>query len=313
MKIVSVMKRVWAVCILIMILPGCDDIVDVDTGSGDPVLNIDAWVDNKAAVQTISLTYTQDYFDNENLPPAASGAVVTLTNQHGRVFVFEEDTKANDGSYRWNAQGQEVLGQVGDNFTLKVVYNGETFSATSTMGRVPAISDITFEKVDEDIPGNDEDYYRAEFWAKDPEGAGDTYWIKTFKNGAFLNKASEINIAYDAAQSAGANTDGVTFITPIRRGINANDEDEDDRPVSPLQRSDSIYVEIHSITNVSFNYINEVITQTDRNGGLSELFTSTPLANVSTNIVNLSANGSGVVGFFNTAVVSGYGEKFNFK
>lgn len=307
------MKHVWLIGVMIIILAGCDDIVNVDTGSADPILNIDAWVNNKAETQTINLTFTQDYFDNDDLPPTAGGATVTLTNQDGRVFIFIEDTKTNDGSYRWTPQNQDVLGQSGDSFTLTVVYNGETFTAVSAMGRVPAITDITFEKEDEDIPGSDDDFYRAEFWAKDLEGAGDTYWIKTYKNGTLLNKASEINIAYDAAQSAGANTDGVTFITPIRRGINANDQDEDDRPVSPLQTNDSIYVEIHSITHTSFNYINEVVDQTNRNGGLSELFTSTPLSNVSTNIVNLSANGSSVVGFFNTAVVSGYGEKFNLK
>jgi hypothetical protein len=165
------------------------------------------------------------------------------------------------------------------------------------MGRVPVVDSITFSKLDDMGPRSDEDFYQAEFWAEDIAGTGDTYWIRTYKNGSLLNKASEINIAYDAAQSAGSEFDGVTFITPIRKGINASDEDEDGEPVSSLNRGDSVYVEIHSITLASFNYLNEVIDQTDRNGGLSELFASTPLTNVSTNIVNLNANGSPVVGF----------------
>lgn len=313
MKRIVKISRILGISCFGALLTGCDDVITVTTQGGDPVLNIDAWVNNKPETQTISLTFTQDYFDNENLPPPATGAEVTITNQDGRVFNFEEDMQSLDGSYRWNPQVQESLGQAGDSFTLTVVYNGETFVATSTMGRVPAIMDITFEKDDRDLPRNDEDFYRAEFWAVDLEGEGDTYWIRTYKNGSLLNKASEINIAYDAGQSEGGNADGVTFISPIRTRINANDEDEDGFPVSPLDSNDSIYVEINSITKVSFNYINEVITQTDRNGGLSELFTSTPLSNVSTNIVNLDGNGSAVVGFFNTATVSGYGERFNLK
>ncbi len=46
------------------------------------------------------------------------------------------------------------------------------------------------------------------------------------------------------------------------------------------------------------------------NGGIAELFSAVPLANVSTNIVNLDGNGSPVVGFFNVSVVSGLGKTF---
>lgn len=302
---------VYSVCCFLILLSSCDDIINVETGTSDPVLNIDAWVNDKSETQTISLTFTQDYFDNENLPPAVTGATVLITNQLGQEFSFTEDYEAQDGSYRWTPPTGQTLGKAGDTFTLTVTYNGETFVATSAMGRVPMIDDITFEQMDIENPRDDEKYYQAEFWADDPEGKGDTYWIKTYKNGTLLNKASEVNVAYDAAQSEGSNVDGVTFISPIRQGINANDEDDDGFPVSPLNITDSVYVEIHAITYASFTYLNEVITQTDRDGGLSELFTSTPLANVSTNIVNLDGNGSAVVGFFNTSTVSGYGEKFN--
>lgn len=293
-----------------MMLAACDDIIEVDTGTSDPVLNIDAWINDKEETQIITLSFTQDYFDNTSPVPGVTGASVTLTDDHGGVYIFQEDTASDDGSYRWTPGPGKSIGQAGTSYTLTVSYNNETFIATSEMRRVPAIDSITFAKLDDVGPRSDEDFYQAEFWAKDIAGIGDTYWIRTYKNGTLLNKASEINIAYDAAQSAGSEFDGVTFITPIRTGINANDEDEDGEPVSSINRGDSVYVEIHAITLASFNYLNEVIDQTDRNGGLSELFTSTPLSNVSTNIVNVNADGSSVVGFFNVASVSGLGRKF---
>lgn len=293
---------------LALCLISCDDIINVDTGTADPVLNIDAWINDKPEAQVISLTFTQDYFDNENLPPAASGASVIVTDNEGRQYIFEEDVVAGDGSYRWTPADTETIGVPGKTYTLTVIYGGETFVAASAMGRVPPVDSLTFSE--DDTFQNEDDFYRAEFWATDPLGKGDTYWIRTYKNGSLLNKASELNTAYDAGTSSGSEFDGVTFISPIRTGINANDEDEDDMPVSPVKRGDSIYVEIHSITEASFNYLQEVIGQTDKNGGLSELFTSTPLANVSTNFVNQDANGSSVVGFFNVASVSGLGKRF---
>lgn len=307
-------KAIYTLYLLLgatLLFISCDDVIDVDTGTAEAVLNVDAWINNKSETQSISLTLTQDYFDNESLPPAVSGASVTLTDEAGQVYIFHEDTVSKDGAYRWMPQADETIGDVGTDYTLSVYYKGETFVATSRMGRVPPVDSVTFSKLDDlGGPQSSEDFYQAEFWAKDIVGKGDTYWIRTYKNGTLLSKSSEINIAYDAAQSAGSEFDGVTFIAPVRTGINANDEDEDGMRSSSIDRGDSVYVEIHSVTEASFNYLNEVIVQTDRNGGLSELFTSTPLANVSSNVVNLDGNGSPVVGFFNVAAVSGLGKKF---
>ncbi|MBA4057698.1 MAG: hypothetical protein C0490_23490 [Marivirga sp.] len=295
---------------LLLLFFSCDDIVNVDTGTADPILNIDAWINDKPETQTISLTFSQDYFDNENLPEPVSGASVIVIDREGRQYIFREDVAAADGSYRWTPQDGETIGSPGSSYTLTVIYGEERFVATSAMGRVPAIDSLTFSRQENMGFQSDEDFFRGEFWSTDPLGKGDTYWIRTYKNGSLLNKSSEINVAYDAGLTSASEFDGVTFITPVRTGINANDLDEDDMPVSSVNPGDSIYVEIHSITEASFNYLQEVITQTDKNGGLSELFTSTPLANVSTNIVNQDGNGSPVVGFFNVASVSGLGKKF---
>ena len=298
-------------CLLsISLFWACDDEINLRTSSSDPVLNIDAWINNKPETQHIYLTLTQDYFDNKNLPPVVSGAIVTVTDSDGRIFEFTEDSNNVNGAYTWYPVNGETLGIVGQSYTLKVVYMGETYTAKSVMNRVPPVDSLTLSY--QEGPGMLGDTYRAEFWAADPAGKGDTYWIRAYKDGKLLNKASEITTAYDAGVSSGSGFDGVTFISPIRVGINANDVDDDDRPVSPLVNGDSIYVEIHSINLVSFNYMAEVVSQADRMGGISELFTSAPLANVSTNIVNSNANGSAVVGFFNVAAVSGRGKKFYF-
>lgn len=307
MRKVKCLVPVLCLIVVSLLTVSCDDLINVDSGSSNPVLNIDAWVNDKPEVQTIYLTMTQDYFDNENLPPEVSGATVKIVDDQNQEYEFLEDPDSDDGAYRWYPSSPtERLVKQGRSYTLYVMYNHETFQASCKAGRVPAIDSVTMEFEEGD--GFIDDMYRAQFWATDPAGKGDTYWIKSYKNGTLLNKTSEITIAYDAGMSSANGFDGVTFISVIRDGINARDVDEDDRPESPFEPGDSVYVEIHSLTEASFNYMNEVITQTDRAGGLGELFTSTPLANVSTNVVNLNGNGSPVVGFFNTATTSGYGK-----
>ena len=157
-----------------------------------------------------------------------------------------------------------------------------------------------FEKGNSFFP----DSYFGQLFATDFTGLGDTYWIKTWKNGTYLNKPSEINIVYDAGFSAGGDIDGLVFIQPIRDGVNPFEQDENDEFISPYAPGDTIYAEIHSITNDTFTFLNQVIIQTDRPGGFGELF-STPLANVPSNITwNNESNALPAIGYFNVAAVT---------
>ena len=296
-------KNFIAVLIVSAGLYSCEEVIHPELELAQPVLVIDAWLNNAPGTQQIKITRSQPYFENV-LPSGVSGAVVTVTDDAGKVYSF---TETNPGEYEWIPAANELFGEVGRTYELRVQEGNETYIAESRMGRVPAIDSITFFL--EPASQFSDDQYFAEFWSTDPIEAGDAYWVKTFKNAEQLLKPSEIVTAYDAGFSKGGNFNGVPFIVPIRRAINPFDEAEDGTIKSPYVVGDSVYVELQSITEASFNFLNEVRIQTDRPGGFSELF-ATPLANVATNITNLNSNGSKVLGFFNVGAVSGLGRKF---
>lgn len=288
-----------------LLFASCEEVIDPTLRKADPALVVDAWINDKAEDQVIRLSLTQPYLSHE-APPAVSGATITVSYEGGSID-FTEDTE-EPGTYRWTTDettSAAVFGETGRVYTLNISVDGQSFQATSRINRTVAIDSVTFEK--DDGPFYPENSYLAEFWATEPPGEGDTYWIRTYKNGELLSKPSEINIAYDAGFSQGGNFDGITFIPPIR-AVNPNDVDEDDQPLAPYVIGDSVYVEIHSITHESFTFLSQVIVQTDRPGGFGELF-STPLSNVSTNIVVTSAGPLKAVGFFNVAAVKGSGKK----
>lgn len=284
----------------------CEDIIHPTLEDADPIIVIDAWVSDQPGPQEIRVMLSQPYFDN-TLPPGVTGATVQVTDDLGTVYIFEEDlTEA--GVYRWTpALPNEVFGHVGRTYTLSALVAGEAFESVTTMKRTTPIDSITFTF--EEGNSFQEDSYYGEVWARDSIGAGDAYWIKTWKNGELLSKPEEINLAYDAGFSSGGEFDGVYFIYPIRAAINPFDQDENDKFLSPYVPGDSVFVEIHSISDEAFDFLNQVIIQTNRPGGFGELF-ATPLANVSSNIVNTDDQGTQVVGFFNVASVSGVGKKF---
>jgi hypothetical protein len=298
------MKKIQAIIILIVgiLVWSCETNIEPDLADSPPITFVDAWLNNKFEPQVIKVKTTLPYFNAEEFP-GVTGADVRIVDNENQEYIFIE-SENQPGDYVWIPPSEDLtFGKLGNEYLLSIVIDDIVLESSSKMNRVPEIDSVNFrfEKGNTFFP----DSYFAQFFATDPEGPGDTYWIRAFKNGEFLNKPGEINIAYDAGFSAGSEIDGIGFIQPIRDGINPFEQDENDEFISPYEPGDSVYVEIHSITIAAFFYLTQVKVQIDRPGGFAELF-ATPLSNVISNIVNTS-NQEPVIGFFNVSAVSAKG------
>ncbi|MEQ9301307.1 MAG: DUF4249 domain-containing protein [Cyclobacteriaceae bacterium] len=295
------MKRLFILLTTLTIM-SCEDEIFPTLNTNDPIIVVDAWVTNKPEPQTIRLTRTQDYFTDQ-FAAGIIGAQVIVTDEDGLEYNFMEQ---GNGDYVWEPTEElPTFGTSGKSYRLLIEAGSTLIESNTEMGRVPPIDSVgfRFEPEGDFLP----DSYFADVWARDPVGPGDTYWIRTWKNGEYLSKPGEISLAYDAGFSAGGNVDGLIFIQPIRDSINPFDQDDNDDFLSPYSPGDSVYVEIHSLTDESYKYLSDVQIQTDRPGGFGELF-ATPLSNVGTNVKVISNSGEdNVIGFFNVAEVSAAG------
>lgn len=295
MTIKSFLKYSFFLLIFAFTITSCEDEIDIDVDPLTEQLVVDAWLNNKSEPQTIFLSMSQPYFDN-SLPEGLSGAIVQVTSSTGTVFEFEE---GENGNYIWTPTADETLGEIGTDYGLQITLDGKNYGSISTMNRVPAIDSLTYEFRNDETFGPDGIY--TEFFARDLVGEGDTYWIKTFKNGDFLNKPSEINIAFDAGFSEGAAVDGLIFVPPIREATNrdSDPDTEDDGDVSPWAIGDEFKVEIHSLNLPVFFFLGTAQRQiTNGNNGIF----SEPVINTTGNI--LAEDGTEVLGIFNVAAVS---------
>jgi len=293
------MKKIF-ISLIAFAFFSCENIIYPELEPSLEQYVVDAWLNDLPGSQKIFLSKSNNYFMSE-LPKLLSGAEVYLTDEDGNRYNFEETGEG----YVWGNSSSTSFLQVGTSYQLNVSIDGIRFSGTSEMNPVPPVDSITFKYQEKDF-STAEDYYLAEVVATDLAGVGNTYWIKAWKNEVYLNKASEINIAYDAGFSAGGNIDGQVFIQPIQELINPFDTDEAGEALiePPYSIGDTIYVEIHSISESAFYFLNEVKIQTVRSGGFGALFAQ-PFSNVSTNLINEDVNSAiHPVGFFNVSAIS---------
>ncbi len=282
----------------------CEDQINPALEEVDPVLAVDAWITNKPVAQLIRLSSTRPYFDTIASP--VMGASVQISGSDGEVYTFQEDER-EPGAYYWTSPtAGQGFGTVGETYELRIDTDEQSYTSTTVLDPVPPIDSITYELTEANafFP----ETYIAQFWATDLPETGNAYWIRAYRNGALLNRPDEISLAYDAGFSRGGNFNATVFAQPIRNSINPIDGDGDGGFLPSYNRGDSVYVELQSISDAAFDFLNEVSIQTNRPGGFAELFAS-PIANVPTNITNVDPNGPPAVGFFNVAAVSSLGTR----
>lgn len=271
-------------------LTSCEDVIDLKTETGPAQLVVDGWITDQPGPQTIRLSLSAAYFNN-NPATLATSAEVSVTDDAGNVFPFRylPETKR----YQWTPpQDSTRLGRIGRTYTLKIIYEGEEYRATNQIKRVPAIDSLSYkqEKFPIKPPTGPQEGYIAEFYARDFVGIGDTYWIKPLKGGKLSGiEASSISLAFDGSFSPGSPSDGLIFIQPLRQSITTD---------GLFSAGDTAGVELHSITPETYFFLLQV-RQESANGGIFAV----PPANIPTNIQNLNPNGKKALGFFGTSAV----------
>ena len=288
--------RIISLLLVVVGLGACETIIDANIASGPAQLAVDAWLTDQPGEQRIKLVQTANYFNNGPSTPATSASVVVSDNA-GRVLAFTDPD--NDGVYTWKpakVSDTTRLGIIGRTYTLGIQYQGNTYASAAQMPRTTSLDSLIFRKKTI-TPVSKEEGYRSEFYAVDTPGAVDYYYLRYYRNGVLQNRPQDISLAYDGAFRGSANTDGLTFIRPIRQSLN---------PEKLFALNDTMRVEMRTLTAEGYLFW-ELLRSQLQNAGLF----ATPPANVPTNIRNATAGGPKAVGFFfvspvrtRTAIVS---------
>lgn len=156
---------------ILILAVSCTDVVSVDVPEGPIRLTIEASLDwekgTSGNVQTVLLSNSTAFFDNENPAPVTGAVVQVINNDSGAVFNFADQ---NNGSYRTNS----FVPVLGNSYTLNVTYQGERYTGTETLNPVSDIADI-FQSLED---GEDDEALEINVSFQDPVDEENYYFLR---------------------------------------------------------------------------------------------------------------------------------------
>jgi len=250
----------------LFLFAACEETIELDLKQTDEVFIIEGSVSSQDTFHTIKITKTVP-FGASGQTPRVSDALVTVTDEEGTVFRFEE---VEAGLYR---SEEAFAGKAGMTYTLRVEVDDRLFIASEKLN--PAVGferlEIALDEDEQEDPEDEGRFYDVLFYAFEPQETEDFYLFKFFRNGEQENG--------DGAFAAVTNDVGLAGkIEGFPLGVY-------------YALDDTARVEMYNISRQAYRYYLDLNNNIGNDGGM---FSGQP-ANVGTNIEG------GALGYFRVA------------
>ena len=260
------MKKIILLLIFIStcITTSCEDVINVNLNNAAPKLVIEAAINwqkgTNGSIQTIKLSTTAGFYDTTI--PKVSGATVTVRNSANVVFVFSET--GTSGEYVCS----NFIPTINETYTLTIINNGATYTATETLKPVAPITKIVQNNTG-GFTGNNKE---IKTFYQDPAGIANYYLYKySYSNQVKADYYVDVDDFFN----------GNEFFS-----ISQNDE---------LKTGDRIEVTHIGISKAYYNYMSVLVSIAGNSGGGPF---QAPPATVRGNIINTTAPENYPLGYF---------------
>jgi hypothetical protein len=271
MKLIQKISLILLVGSWIILISGCEKVVNVDLNETESKVVIEGWIYTTPGPYKVQLTRTGSYFSS-NPAPTISGALVIIRDNAGNVDTLSE---TEPGIY-----STHTLQGVSDRtYSLQVTTNGNTYTATEFLPDVTTI-DTLGAISGKDLPFGDKDFYYVTFYAWEPQDKKNWYRFILSKYSTIIGQDSIVN-----------NEPGDWIVTDD--GFVKGDIAE--LPfITPFEFNDSVTVIMQSLSQPAFDYLAAMQIQVTSDGGMF----SPPPANPKSNI------SGGAIGYFGASDVA---------
>ncbi|EDP96842.1 DUF4249 domain-containing protein [Kordia algicida OT-1] len=257
---------------LIITFISCDDKIDVDVPEAPPRLVIEASLDWKKGTagnnQTIKLSTSTPFFDTTTNTSVIGASVRVTNNNSNAVYNFVDQ---NDGNYTIT----NFVPVLNDSYTLEVIYNGETYTATENLIPVTPIMNPT-----QSLEGGfDDEVLDVTIFFDDPADEENFYMVR---------------IKEDTDLFAELETQSDEFTNGNVQEEFFEKERDDEDPEAEYNPGDTVNIRLFGISERYYNFISLLIEQYDSGG---DPFSVTP-AEIRGNCVNQTNEANYAFGYF---------------
>ncbi|MDW5288976.1 DUF4249 domain-containing protein [Formosa sp. PL04] len=269
------MKNTIYICFVILFssLISCTDVVDIEVPTAAPRLVIEASVDWQKETfgtqQTIKLSTTTPFFDTD-YPNAVIGAQVTVTRERDNaLYVFEDQL---NGEYTTTNFGAGL----NDIYTLNVIYEDETFTATETLLPTTDITRVTQSRSEGFYP----DVLELNVYFEDPADETNFYLLIFREEGDYFPTITTVSDEY-----LNGNEIHVFF---------EKEEDDGDGEDFEFEPGDTVSVNLYNISEEYYNFMQLLNSQSGSSGNP---FAPAPVE-IRGNCINITDANNYPYGFF---------------
>lgn len=244
-------KIVMLLAIGTLLLSSCEKVIELDLNEAEKKYVVEAKLSEEEGSARVRITRTVN-FDESNFPPGVTGATVTVTELGGDTYTFLGDAGGTYGH-------QTLVAVPGKTYELKVLVDGETFTATCTMPE-PVEIDTLFI-TDELLFGDFLKTVNVRF--QDPPGRGNAYRFHQVVNGLTEMRIMIMNDDYVDGRLV---TSTLFYITDEDSGNN------------PIKSGDNVEVTLQSIDASMYKYWFSL--DRSASGGNQQAAPSNPVSNM---------------------------------
>jgi hypothetical protein len=260
------MKKLHTIIIFfsLLLFTSCEEVVQLDLPTAAPRIVIEASINwqkgTSGALQKIKLTTTTGFYNTSI--PVVSGASVIVKNSLNTSFTFNEI--GSTGEYVCT----DFIPVINERYTLTVVSNNQTYSATETLKSVAPITEI----IQDDKGGFTGDNIEIKTYFNDPPNENNYYLYNyNYSSQVLQNFYVDEDVFYQ----------GNRFFS-----VSLSDK---------VKKDDKIIVTHSGISKAYYNYLS-VLLSIANNGGGSPF--QSPPATVRGNIINTTNTANYPLGYF---------------
>ncbi|HET8859489.1 DUF4249 family protein [Marivirga sp.] len=270
--------KIWALVLVILLIWGCVEIIDLEIPQTEPKLVIEGRLLNEHSLQTIEIYESLNFHDTTDLAPHKDARVNLMDQQHNVIHSFIYSNE--DSLYKTTDSIELIVGQI---YILQIIANGETLEAKGEILE-NATLDSLFYLSAEELKSIGQPVY------------GDGYFL--FVTGSLNNEGIEyfkLDITVNGYFRNGKNdfTSSILSSEFFGREFQA-------LPIpGTFEEDDNVILEFYTINEDVYQYFDEFRNLFANDGGVF----SPPPVNPQTNIRNLTNPNNEPLGYIQFSAV----------